>query len=257
MTPVRRALVTVLLGLWVVPLATQEQPVAVGITEKLGQTLPMNAELYDENGYRVSLSSIVNKPTILMFVYYKCPGICTPLLNEVSKIVEKIDLEPGKDFQILTVSFDPEEMPDLAKDKKDTYLGELKRKIDPAGWRFMTADKENIARLTEAAGFYVKKEEGQWVHSGALIAVSPVGKITRYLVGIKHLPFDVKMAVYEAHEGRTGPTIAKVMKFCFAYDPEGKRYAFDIVRVSGVLIVGFAGVFALVFLRKPRKKKPE
>ena len=235
--------------------ATTHPP--VGIEEHLGATLPLDVELYTEDGFRVPLSSILNRPTILMFVYFKCPGICTPLLTEVSHLVEKMSLVPGKEYQIITVSFDPDEKPDLAKDKKETYLEGMKKKIDPAGWRFMTGDSASIARLTDAAGFYYRRENGLWIHSGALIAVSPKGKITRYLTGIQHLPFDLTMAMYEAQEGRTGPTIAKVMAFCFPYDPVGKHYAFDIVRVSGVVIVLLAGGIALVLFRRPKSKTPK
>jgi protein SCO1/2 len=123
----------------------------------------------------------------------------------------------------------------------------------PAGsWRFFTGDSASIAHFTDAAGFYFVKEGRDWVHAGALIIASPEGKLTRYLYGIKHLPFDVKMAVMEASEGKTGPTIAKVLSFCYAYDPEGKRYAFDVVRVGGLITLLFAGAFAFVFLRKKK-----
>ena len=236
------------------PAAAEEEKPKVGVVEHLGRTLPLDTELYDENGNTVTLGSMIDRPTILMFVYYKCPGICTPLLTETAGVVDKLGMEPGKDYRILTVSFDTEETPELARDKKETYLGQVDRPVDPAGWRFLTGEPEAVQKLTDAAGFYFMKEQGQWVHSGALIAVSPSGKITRYLVGIRHLPFDVRMALYEAAEGRTGPTIAKVMKFCFSYDPEGKRYAFDIVRVGGLLVVGLAGVFAAVFLFRPKGK---
>ena len=236
-------------------LSAQQTNTTVGIVERLGQTIPMNEELYDENGNLVSLKSVINKPTILMFVYYKCPGICSPLLTEMTKIVDKMDLELGKDYQIVTVSFDHQEKPDLSRDKKENYLTELKKKVNPDGWRFFTGDSESIHAVTSGAGFYFKKEEGTWLHAGALIAISSEGKITRYLYGIKHLPFDVKMAIYEASQGRPGPTIAKVMQFCFSYDTEGKRYAFDIVRVSGVLTLGLVGVFVVVFLVRPRLKK--
>ncbi|MBI5464952.1 MAG: SCO family protein [Ignavibacteriales bacterium] len=232
-----------------VPLGQEQHP-EIGIGEKLGNTVPLTTEFYDESGNFIPLSSIIDKPTIVVFVYYKCPGICTPLLTEVTHIIDKLDLELGKEYQVVSLSFDPDEKPELAREKKEAYLGELKKKVNPNGWRFLTGDAENIRTLTDAAGFYYKKDGVAWLHSGALIALSSSGKVTRYLYGIKHLPFDVKMAVYEATEGRTGPTIAKVMQFCFPYDPEGKRYAFDIVRVSGIFVLGFVVVFAVVFLRQ-------
>ena len=102
---------------------------------------------------------------------------------------------------------------------------------------------------------FIKREHGTWVHAAVLTAISPGGKIARYLYGIQHLPLDVKLALMEAAEGRTGPTIAKILSFCYAYDPEGQRYALDIVRVCGVVFLGLVGVFVMVFLVKPGKKK--
>lgn len=234
----------------------QQSNQPVGIIEKLGNIVPMDVELYDEQGNLVSLKSIINKPAIVTFVYYKCPGICSPLLNEVSKVIEKMDLEPGKDYQVVTISFDDSEKPELASDKKDNYLGEIKRQVDPSGWRFFTGDNVNIYRLSNAAGFFFQRDGRDWIHAAALIALSPEGKVTRYLYGIKQVPFDVKMAILEASEGRTGPAIAKVLTFCYAYDPEGKRYVFDVVRISGVFIVGLVGVFVAVFIvRKPKGKE--
>jgi len=241
--------------LLIAPLAAEnDQPKPlVGIVEKLGNMLPLDTEFYDEDGHLVSLKSIITKPTVFTFVYYKCPGICSPLLTEVTKVVSKMGLEPGVDYQIVTISFDHEEKPDLAKDKQENYIAEVERPMPAGSWRFFTGDSSAIASLTDAAGFYFARDGRDWIHAGALIIASPQGKVTWYLFGIKHLPFDVKMAVMEASEGKTGPTIAKVLSFCFTYDPEGKRYAFDVVRVSGVVIVAFVAVFAIVFLRWKKK----
>ncbi len=241
--------------LLIAPLAAEnDQPKPpVGIVEKLGNMLPLDTEFYDEDGHLISLKSIITKPTVFTFVYYKCPGICSPLLTEVTKVVSKMDLEPGVDYQLVTISFDHEEKPDLAKDKQENYIAEVERPMPAGSWRFFTGDSTAIASLTDAAGFYFARDGRDWIHAGVLIIASPQGKVTRYLFGIKHLPFDVKMAVMEASEGKTGPTIAKVLSFCFTYDPEGKRYAFDVVRVSGVVIVAFVAVFAIVFLRRKKK----
>jgi len=228
--------------------------VEIGVDEKLGQTLPGDVELYDESGNLTRLNAVLNKPTILVLVYYRCPGVCTPLLTDMTKVVDQMDLVPGKDYQILTVSFDPTETPDLAADKKDTYLGELRKTIDPNGWRFFTGDSANVRRLTDAAGFYYKKDGTNWIHPTSVIAVSPRGEITRYLYGIHQLPLDVKLAVMEASAGRTGPTIAKVMNFCYAYDPEGKHYTFNFVHVAGSLVLGLTAVFMLIFIVIPKWK---
>ena len=232
----------------------KEAPPPIGIIEKLGQFVPMDVELYDESGNLVQLKSIINKPTIVTFVYFKCPGICSPLLTEVAKVVDKMDLELGKDYQILTLSFDHSERPELAQEKKDNYLTEIKKTVNPNGWRFLTGDSVNIHRFTDAAGFYFAKNGKDWIHAATLIAVSSDGKVTRYLYGIHQLPLDVKLAVMEASEGKASPTISKVLNFCYAYDPEGKHYTFNVVRISGVVIVGLVAVFMFVFVVKPKRK---
>jgi protein SCO1 len=232
----------------------QEVKPLIGIVEKLGQNVPMDVELYDESGHLVQLQSLLNKPTIVTFVYYKCPGICSPLLTEVTKIIDKMDLEIGADYQVLTLSFDHHERPELAQEKKDNYLAEIKKTVNPNGWRFLTGDSVNIHRFTDAAGFYFAKSGNDWVHAATFIAISPQGKVTRYLYGIHQLPLDVKLAVMEASEGKTSPTISKVLNFCYAYDPEGKHYTFNVVRISGVVVVGLVAIFMFVFVVKPKKK---
>jgi protein SCO1 len=229
----------------------------IGIVEHLGQTVPMDVEMYDESGNLVTTKDVINKPTIITFVYYKCPGICSPLLNEVSRIIEKMDLELGKDYQILTLSFDPGEKPELAADKKDNYLSSIKRQVDPNGWRFFTSDSINIHRFTDAAGFYFKRDSAAWLHAGALIVVSPQGKVTRYINGIQYLPFDVKMAVIEASEGKVGPTIATVLRFCYSYNPESRSYALNVTRIGMVVVLLLVALFVGVFILKPRVKNIE
>jgi protein SCO1 len=232
----------------------QQKNPPVGIVEKLGNSIPLDVELYDESGNLVSLKSVIDKPTILNFVYYKCPGICSPLLTDIAKVVDHMDLEIGKDYQILTLSFDHRERPELAQEKKDNYLTEIKKTVNPNGWRFFTGDSVNIQRLTDAAGFYFSKNGNDWIHAASLIAISQQGKVTRYLYGIHQLPLDVKLAIMEASEGKTSPTIAKVLNFCYAYDPEGKHYTFQVVRISGFVIVGLVAIFMFVFIVKPKKK---
>jgi len=229
----------------------------IGIVEKLGDTLPMQLEVYDERGYRVALKDVVKHPTVLTFVYFRCPSICSPLLTELSRVVEKLDLEPNRDYQIVTLSFDHREKPELAAQKKESYLNAMKRKIDPDGWRFLTADSVTIRQITGAAGFYFKRDGNDYIHAAALIIISPEGKVTRYINGIQYLPFDVKMAVMEAAEGRTGPTIAKLLKFCYRYDPDRGTYTMNITRVSAIVILALAGAFVLVFILRPRKKTGE
>jgi protein SCO1 len=226
----------------------------IGITEKLGNYVP-NVELYDEAGNLVSLKSLLNKPTLITFVYFRCTGICTPLLNEMTTVVNKMDLNLGKDYQILTISFDFTDRPETASEKRDNYLGEIKKTVDPNGWRFLTGDSTVLQALTDSMGFYYERSGADWIHPTAVIAVAPDGKITRYLYGIHQLPLDVKLAVMEASEGRTGPTIAKVLNMCYTYDPEGQHYTLNVVHISGLAIVGLVVLFVVVFIVVPKKKE--
>ncbi len=226
----------------------------VGIDENLGGYLPMDTKFTNDLGKEVTLKELINKPTILMFVYYECPGLCTPLMSEVADKVSKLGLEPGKDYQIVSLSFNPEEKYQLAADKKKNYLNAIQRQFPDDAWTFLTGDSAAIEQVTDAAGFRYKREGDAWVHAGALIMIAPDGKITRYLLGTEFLPFDMKMGIIEASKGKATPSIANVLKFCFKYDPAGKRYALNVTRVFGGLIIMGAGVFAIVFLRVKKKK---
>jgi protein SCO1 len=251
--------VVIMLG----PVAVQAQGTApathppIGIVEKLGDTLPLGTMLYDEKGMPVALKDVLKKPAVFTFVYYRCPGICSPLLTELSRVVDKLDLEIGRDYQIITISFDKREKPPLAGEKKANYLAALKKPIDPDGWRWFTADSASIMALTDAAGFYFRAEGNDYGHAGALIVVSPEGKITRYINGVQYLPFDVKMAVMEASEGRTGPTIAKLVQYCYRYDPNSGSYTMNVTRIGGLVVVALVAVFVMVFIVKPKKRTGE
>ena len=229
------------------------KPVEIGIEEKLGNMLPMETQFFDDVGHLVTLKDIVKKPTIINFVYYRCPGICSPILTELTSIVNFIDMEAGKDFQIVTISFDDREKFELAAAKKVNYFALLKKEIPSDSWKFLSGDSAAIRAVTQAAGFNFKREGNDFIHAGALIVISPEGKIARYLNGIKYLPFDVKMALTEASTGKTGPTIAKLVAYCYSFNPEGRTYVFNVTRVTGGVILLFAAVFVVYLTVKPKK----
>jgi len=229
----------------------------VGIIEHLGENVPMDIKLYDEYGKTVTLNEMIgNKPTIISLVYFRCPGICSPLMNGLQEMLDKIDLEPGKDFNVLTISFDPRENYLLAVEKKKNYFSQFKnRMMNENSWKFFTADSTQINRLTEAIGFKYMKKDNDYVHAAVITFLSPEGKITRYLYGIDFNPFDVKMALIEASNGKVGTTIARVVQLCYSYDPEGRKYVLSITRVIGsVMIVGIA-IFAVVLFSTKKSKK--
>ena len=231
------------------------QNVKVGIDEKLGATLPLNSKLVNEKGEYVAVEKLINKPTILMFVYYECPGICSPLMSEVAAKVNQIDLVPGKDYQIVCISIDHEEDYELASKKKTNYLNLIKKPFPDSAWHFLTGDSITVNKLADAAGFRFYRDGDEFVHAGTLIMVSPTGVITRYLLGTTFLPFDVKMGILEASEGKITPTVAKMLKFCFSYDREGRTYVLNITRIFGAGIILFAVVFVIIISVKSKKRK--
>lgn len=241
----------------------QKKP-EIGVTEKLGSIIPLDIELIDDDGSKFLLKEHLDKPIVLNFVYYECPGICSPLLTELARVVGKVDLVPGIDYQLLTISIDAEEDFNLAASKKKNYLNTIKKQIDPKSWRFLTGDSNSVKKLTDAVGFYYKKESDEFIHSAMISYISTDGKICRYLYPdftkreeFSILPFDFKMAVIEASEGKPTPTIAEVMKFCFKYDPEGKTYVFNLLKVFGGGILLFTVIIVVYLSVKPRKDKVE
>lgn len=230
----------------------------LGIYEHLDDFIPGDLVFVTENYDTVNLLGQIDKPTIIVPVYYECPGLCSPLLEGVADVVSKASIELGIDYQVFTISFNPAEKTRLAKEKKETYAKLVKKGPDVEnGWIFHTGDSVNISKLLNSLGYKVKKEGKEWIHPGAIIVLSPEGKITRYLHGVYFLPFDLKMAVVEASKGKSGPTINKMLQFCFSYDAEGKKYVFNITKVSGSLIILIAlGFFVSLVIKTKRSKKP-
>ncbi len=233
------------------------QKIKIGIDEKLGNYLPMDVKFTGSDGKVVVLKDLITRPTILALVYYECPGLCNPMQSELAWAIDKIQLEPGTDFQVISLSFDHNETPAVAAKWKKIYLQTIKRKFDPKNWIFLTGDSLSIKKVTDASGFYFKPADKQYVHASTLIAISPQGKITRYLFGIQLNPFDMKMALLEAGSSKTGPTIAKVLQFCFSYDPTGRRYTLNILRIVGSASLLGVGIFLGVLVFRKKKTKNE
>lgn len=236
-------------------LVPSESDIEIGIIEKLDQYIPMDALLVDENGDSVIIGDLIDKPTILNFVYFRCPGICSPLMDGLSKVIDASGLELGKDYQALTISFDHREGTILAITKKKNYLNLMEKKEQAQkGWRFFTSDSASITALTEATGFRFKPTGNDFIHAATLVIVDPSGKITRYLNGIYFLPFELKMSIINAAEGKSAPTINKVLQYCYSYDPEGQQYVLNITKVAGTLII-FFGLILFLVLMFVRKRK--
>lgn len=226
----------------------------IGIDEKLGQKVPLDLIFYDEEGKPISLKQLFNKPTIFTPVFYSCPDVCNFLLSNLSNTLSRLPSTPGEDYFVLSVSFDETESPALAMEKKRLYLKMIDKPFPEKAWRFLTGDKETILQLTDSVGFFFKREGKNFLHPVALIILSPEGKITRYLYGTEILPFDLKMALLEASEGRTGPTISKVLRFCFSYDPKGRKYVFNTLKITGIITITFALLFVLFLIWRGKKR---
>jgi protein SCO1/2 len=231
-----------------------DQSPEVGVIEHLGENIPLDLEFLNEKSEKVTLKQLVTKPTILSFVYFDCPGLCSPLLEGVGEVMKKTDLVLGKDYQVITISFNFRDTPEKAKEKKDRFV-ERYSKGNGDGWIFLTTDSTTIFKITDATGFKTKPVGLDFVHPSAIIAVSPQGLITRYLYGITFLPIDFKMAIIEANKEQPRTSIQKIMLVCYTYDPENKRFALDVTKITGSLIIFFLLVFIVVYIIKPKKKK--
>jgi protein SCO1 len=239
-----------------IPVSAQENSSVnkAGITEHLDSIIPLNLMFTDENNQQVELNEIINKPTILVLVFFDCPGICPQILSSVSGVIENISMDLGKDYRVVTVSFNSQDTPEKAKDKKNQFLG-TKGKQHSDDCFFLTGDSANIFRLTNSVGYFFEQTGNSFIHPSAIMVLSPQGKITRYLYGTTYLPFDVKMALIEAQKGQARPTINRVLDFCFTYDPAGRRYSLEITKVSGIIILFFSFALLGILIFRSRKKQ--
>jgi len=226
----------------------------VGINEHLGETIPLDLEFVNDKNEKVILGDIITKPTILSFVYFDCPGICTPLLENLSDVIEQMDLQIGEDYNALSISFNKNDDAAKAIKKKKNLVCEMCVEKDKH-WQYLTGDSIAIEKILTSVGFAVKRTGNDYLHAGAIIIVSPEGKITRYLYGIRFMPLDLKLALIEAQDGLERPTIHRVLNFCYSYDPIGKQYGLEITKLIGtfILIVIVITMFFLFFRRKKKK----
>ena len=198
--------------------------------------------------------SPVTRPTVIAPVYYNCPGLCTPIMDGIVQLIERSDLYPGDDYQLINISFNETETTELAASKKRNYLGLLESSgsemAGPASgsWHFMTGDKDNIDLLLESLGYSMIRRGQDIFHPAAIMVVSPTGQIVKYIHGTKFNPIEFKMAVINAKEEEASPTISKIMKACFNYEPEGR----DKQRTTTILgFIVMISIAAIVFIAFP------
>ena len=230
----------------------------IGFDQRLGESVPRDATFRDEEGRSVRLGDYFGRrPVVLNFVYFDCPMLCTVSLNGLVSALDIVAFTPGREFELVTISFDPKESPGLALAKKKAYLARYKRPNAAAGWHFLTGEKDSIDRVTRTAGFrYAWDDETkQFAHPAGLLVLTPEGRISRYLFGIEYSPKDLRLALVESGEGKIGGLVDDFLLFCYQYNPLTGRYSasiLNVVRVLAVLTVLALSGFVLPMLRRER-----
>jgi protein SCO1/2 len=235
----------------------------VRIDQRLGERVPLDLVFRDEAGHPVQLGDYFHdKPVILVLAYYRCPRLCTQVLNGLLDSLNGLPaFDVGDKFDVLTVSFDPRETPELARAKKQAYVESYGRPGAAEGWHFLTGEQASIERLTEAVGFYYEYDPrtDQFAHASGIMVLTPKGEIARYFYGINYPPRDLRLALVEASGNKIGSPVDQLLLFCFHYDPATGKYTatvMNLVRVTGILTVLTLGaVFAITWQRERRKAR--
>ena len=232
----------------------------VDIEQRLNSQVPLDLRFRDEAGREVRLGDYFarGRPVVLTLVYYECPMLCNQVLNGAVGAFQALSFTPGREFEVVTVSFDEREGPELAARKKETYLKRYRRAGAEAGWHFLTGDKAAIDALAESVGFrYVWDEQSkQFAHASALMVATPAGRLSHYFYGIDYAPKDLRLALVEASEGKVGSPVDSLILYCYHYDPAAGRFApvMGVLRAAGVLTV--AGVVGLLlYLRRLSRRR--
>jgi len=252
-----QSLLIVILFIFLITPSVYASGSAPGITERTGERVPLDASFRDESGKSVTLGDLLDRPAILSFAYFGCKDQCNTVLSNLANTLGRTNGTPGKDFLVLTVSFDERDTPVDALHKKRNYMPAAQRPMTDKAWRFLTGDKASIESLTGAVGYGFRKTEKGFDHPAALAVLSPDGRIIRYIYGNSYLPADIEMALLEASEGRITASIKKAVLFCFSDEPGARAYFISVLRAAGVgTLVFAAGLFIYLTSGKPGKKDP-
>ncbi len=232
----------------------------VGVDQKLDSQIPLDSPFLDETGRAVTLREYFGtKPILLTLVYYECPMLCTQVLNGAVGTLKTLNFTAGKEFDILTVSFNPKETPSLAASKKQTYIAKYGRPEAAAGWHFLTGQQAAIDALAASVGFryYYDRASDQYVHASAIMLLTPQGKVSRYFYGIEYPPRDVRLGLVEAASGKIGSVVDQVLLYCYHYDPHAGKYSMvvmNVLRLGGLITVALIAGFIVVMWRSDRRK---
>jgi protein SCO1 len=235
----------------------------VTFAQRLGQKLPLDVRFTDETGRDVALGEYFgSRPVVLAFVYYQCPMLCTQVLNGISSALKVLPFTPGKDFDVVLVSFDPRDTPEAANAKKRAHLDHWAARGTATGWHFLTGTEASIRQVTAAAGFTYQwdAQTNQFAHVSGLLVATADGTLSRYFYGVEYSPRDLRLALIDSGNGKVGSVVDELLLYCFQYDPSHGRYGavfMNIMRLGGVLTVCFIGVFILLMRRREMRSAAE
>jgi protein SCO1/2 len=233
----------------------------VDIVEHPDALLPLDVPLIDDQGKSVKLGDYFRseRPVVLTLNYYRCPMLCTLVLNGATKSLSQVAYQPGQDYEIVTISIDPRDTTELAANKKQNYLAQLGKPGAESGWHFTTGQEADVRRIADAIGFAYKyvAERDEYAHAAAIFIATPEGRISRYLYGVEFEPQTVRLSLSEASQGKIGTTLDRILLYCFQYHAATGRYSLAatfLVRLGGVLTMLTLAVLLLRFWRNERNK---
>ena len=231
----------------------------VGIDQKLDAQIPLDAVFRDETGRQVKLAEYFGtRPVILTLVYYECPMLCTQVLNGAVAAFKVLNFDIGDEYEVVTLSFNPKETPQMASAKKETYLNKYGRPAGAKAWHFLTGEQPAIDALASSVGFrYVFDQASQqYVHASALIVLTPEGRVSKYFYGIDYPPKDLRLGLIEASGGKIGTPVDQVLLYCYHYDPHSGKYSMvvmNVLRLAGIATVALIGGFVVTMWRLDRR----
>lgn len=232
----------------------------IGFDQHLGRQVDLDLAFRDESGKSVRLRDYArDRPVVLSLAYYGCPMLCGLALQGLASSLKPLSFEPGREFEVVTVSFDPRETPEMARQAKSSAVEIYGRSAAVSGWHFLTGDQEAIRRLTDAVGFRFAwdEESRQYAHATGIVLLTPEGRISRYLFGIEYAPKDLRWGLIESADGRIGSLADRLLLLCYRYDPHTGRYsavAMNAVRTGAVLGVLGLGTFVGIMVRRDRRR---
>lgn len=246
-----------------IPAGTYNELEGIGLDERLGQSVESNVVLRDHTGRMVRLSSFLNRgrPVVLSFVYHSCPNVCSEVLRGVAATLSQQEWSIGEQFDVLSISIDPGDTPEVAADARTRNLGRYARPSAEHGWHFLVGDDSAVRQIAESVGFRYRRDErtGQFGHPSVIMVLQPSGVVARYLYGTTYPPFDMRMSLVEAANGRTLSTTERFLRFCYTYNAHENGYvlvAWRVMRIGGAITAVALLTFLIVFFRRERNRRP-